>query len=155
MAASGVQKLDQFKIPRKQKHYVLTEHFEKRFETAFEQVVRECADTSRKVMSEGVGQTWITPELMDGLFKLHRMGYAHSYESWMDGKLVGGTFGIQLGGLLTMVSLFHRVSNASSAAAAEPGDDAVAGSGDFGSSISAWCQTSRGFWIAVDAALGV
>ena len=113
----GVQRLDQFKIPRKQKSYVLDPQFELRFDTAFEEVVRECADTSRKVMSEGVGETWITPQLIDGLLRLHEMGYAHSYESWLDGKLVGGTFGIQLGGLVTMVSLFHRVSNASKAAA--------------------------------------
>jgi leucyl/phenylalanyl-tRNA--protein transferase len=115
----GVQQLDQFKIPRKQKPYVLSPQFELRFDCAFEEVVRECADTSRKVMSEGAGQTWLTPELIEGLLKLHQMGYAHSYESWMDGKLVGGTFGIQLGGLLTMVSLFHRVSNASKAAAGQ------------------------------------
>jgi leucyl/phenylalanyl-tRNA--protein transferase len=113
----GVQQLDQFKIPRKQKPYVLSPQFELRFDVAFEEVVRECADTSRKVMSEGARQTWLSPELIEGLLKLHRMGYAHSYETWMDGKLVGGTFGIQLGGLLTMVSLFHRVSNASKAAA--------------------------------------
>lgn len=113
----GVQCLDKFKIPRKQKPYVLSPQFELKFDCAFEEVVHQCADTSRKVMSQGVGQTWITPELIDGLLQLHRMGYAHSYESWMDGKLVGGTFGIQLGGLITMISLFHRVSNASKAAA--------------------------------------
>ena len=113
----GVQCLDQFKIPRKQKPYVLSPQFELRFDRAFEEVVRACADTSRHVIKDGVGQTWITPELIDGLLKLHQMGYAHSYEAWMDGQLAGGTFGIQLGGLVTMVSLFHRVSNASKAAA--------------------------------------
>lgn len=113
----GVQRLDRFKIPRKQKPYVLAPQFELRFDNAFEEVVRECADTNRKVMREGVGQTWITPDLIDGFLRLHQMGHAHSYESWSDGQLVGGTFGIQLGGLVTMVSLFHRVPNASKAAA--------------------------------------
>jgi leucyl/phenylalanyl-tRNA--protein transferase len=113
----GVQLLDKFKIPRKQKPYVLSPDFELRIDTAFEEVVRECADTSRKVISQGIGETWITPPLIEGLLRLNKMGYAHSYESWRNGQLVGGTFGIQLGGLVTMVSLFHRVSNASKAAA--------------------------------------
>lgn len=113
----GVQMLDKFKIPRKQKSGVLSPQFELRFDAAFDEVVRECADVHRHAIQDGVGQTWITPELIEGLGKLHRQGYAHSYESWMDGQLVGGTFGIQLGGLVTMVSLFHRVSNASKAAA--------------------------------------
>ncbi len=113
----GVQFLDKFKIPRKQKPYVLSPEFELRFDTAFDEVVRECADTQRKVIREGPGQTWIVPELIEGLAKLHKMGHAHSYEAWSGGQLIGGTFGIQLGGLVTMVSLFHRVSNASKAAA--------------------------------------
>jgi len=113
----GVQWLDKFKIPRKQKPYVLDPQFELRFDTAFEDVVRECANTSRHAIADGCGQTWITEELIHGLLSLHGLGYAHSYEAWMDGKLVGGTFGIQLGGYVTMVSLFHRVSNASKAAA--------------------------------------
>ena len=113
----GVQRLEAFKIPRKQKPYVLSHEFELRIDRSFEEVVRECANVNRPVIHDGAGMTWITPELIDGLLKLHAMGYAHSYESWMDGKLVGGTFGIQLGGLVTMVSLFHRVSNASKAAA--------------------------------------
>ena len=113
----GVQMLDKFKIPRKQKSCVMSPQFELRLDTAFDEVVRECANVNRHVIKDGVGQTWITPPLIEGLKKLHRMGYAHSYEAWMDGKLVGGTFGIQLGGLVTMVSLFHRVSNASKAAA--------------------------------------
>lgn len=113
----GVQMLDQFKIPRKQKSYILSPQFELKINTAFEEVVRACADVNRHVMKDGVGETWITPELIEGLIKLHRMGHAHSYEAWMEGRLVGGTFGIQLGGLVTMISLFHRVSNASKAAA--------------------------------------
>ena len=113
----GVQRLEQFKIPRKQKSYVLSPQFELRFDQAFEEVVRECANVNRHVIKDGPGETWITPALIDGLLQLHRMGYAHSYEAWQDGRLVGGTFGIQLGGLVTMVSLFHRVSNASKAAA--------------------------------------
>jgi leucyl/phenylalanyl-tRNA--protein transferase len=113
----GVQRLERFKIPRKQKPYVLSPQFELRFDAAFEQVLRACADLNRPAIRDGAGQTWLTPELIDGLLRLHAMGYAHSYEAWQDGQLVGGTFGIHLGGLVTMVSLFHRVPNASKAAA--------------------------------------
>jgi leucyl/phenylalanyl-tRNA---protein transferase len=113
----GVQLLDKLKIPRKQKPYVLSPAFELRIDQAFEEVVRECANPQRHAIRDGVGQTWITPELITGLLRLHETGYAHSYEAWSQGKLVGGTFGIQLGGLVTMVSLFHRASNASKAAA--------------------------------------
>jgi leucyl/phenylalanyl-tRNA--protein transferase len=115
----GVQFLDKFKIPRKQKPYVLAPEFELRIDTAFEEVVRACADVRRPAIADGPagGQTWITPALINGLLKLHAMGYAHSYEAWVDNKLAGGTFGVQLGGLITMVSLFHRLPNASKAAA--------------------------------------
>ena len=113
----GVQFLDKFKIPRKQKPYVLAPEFQLRFDQSFEEVVRECANVHRHAIKDRVGQTWLTPDLIDGFLKLHQMGYAHSYEAWMDSKLAGGTFGIQLGGLITMISLFHRVSNASKAAA--------------------------------------
>src|SRR5437764_10768580 len=113
----GVQVLDKFKIPRKQKPYVLSEKFTLRFDSAFEEVVRACADTSRRNLQAYSADTWITEDLIRGLLKLNRMGYAHSYEAWAGGELAGGTFGIHLGGLVTMISLFHRVSNASKAAA--------------------------------------
>jgi leucyl/phenylalanyl-tRNA--protein transferase len=113
----GIQFLEKFKIPRKQKNYVLSPEFEVRINQSFEEVVRECADLHRHAIKDGVGQTWLIPDLIEGFLKLHKMGYAHSYEAWHDGKLAGGTFGIQLGGLLTMISLFHRISNASKAAA--------------------------------------
>ena len=59
------------------------------------------------------GRTWISPELITGLLRLHALGYAHSYETWSDGHLVGGGFGIQLGGYVTINSLFHIASHAS------------------------------------------
>src|SRR5947209_8903514 len=61
----GVQFLDKFKIPRKQKSYVLSPQFELRFDSAFEEVVRACADVHRHAIADGPagGQTWITPAL--------------------------------------------------------------------------------------------
>ena len=115
----GVQLLEKFHIPRKQRTYVLSDKFELRINQSFAEVVSECANVNRHVIATGAQQTWITPELQKGLLALHQKGYAHSYEAWQDSKLVGGTFGIQLGGLITMVSLFHRVSNASKFAAGQ------------------------------------
>ena len=110
----GIQFLDErFKIPRKQKPYVFSPRFELRFNTALEEVVRQCADPSRRGIATRAGESWITQDLIQGLLKLRPMGFAHSFETWQDGQLVGGIWGIQIGGLVTMSSMFSRVSNAS------------------------------------------
>jgi leucyl/phenylalanyl-tRNA--protein transferase len=106
----GVQYLDKVQFPRKQKRYIFAPQFEIRYDTAFEEVARGCADPSRE------GKTWVSEELIRGLTALHKMGFAHSYEAWQDGKLVGGGFGVQLGSMISCDSMFHRVSNASKAA---------------------------------------
>jgi leucyl/phenylalanyl-tRNA--protein transferase len=112
----GVQFLDQLQMPSGQKRYVFSPRFELRFNQAFEQVVRACAAVHHPLHDGREGLTWITPELITGLLRLHAMGYAHSYEAWCDGRLAGGAFGIQLGGFLTMGSMYHDVANASKAA---------------------------------------
>src|SRR5437763_4427493 len=85
----GVQFLDKVQFPRKQKRYIFSPQFEIRHDTAFEETIRGCAQAPRDV------KCWISPELERGLVALHRMGFAHSYEAWHEGKLVGGAFGIQ------------------------------------------------------------
>src|SRR5260221_6953047 len=106
----GVQYLDKVQFPRKQKRYIFSPQFEIRYNTAFEEVVRGCADPSRE------GKTWVSEELIRGLIALNKMGFAHSYEAWHDGKLAGGGFGVQLGSMISCDSMFHRVSNASKSA---------------------------------------
>ena len=106
----GVQKLDKIDIPKGQKRYVFNAKFEIRYDISFEEVIRACADTARE------GKTFISEELIQGLIALHKMGYAHSYEAWCDGKLAGGGYGMQMGSLMTIDSMFYRVSNASKAA---------------------------------------
>jgi leucyl/phenylalanyl-tRNA--protein transferase len=106
----GVQYLDKVQFPRKQKRYIFAPQFEIRYNTAFEEVVRGCADPTRE------GKTWISEELIRALVALNKMGFAHSYEAWTDGKLGGGGFGVQLGSMISCDSMFHRVSNASKAA---------------------------------------
>ena len=109
----GVQYLDKFAVPRKQKPYVYSSRFELRFNAAFEEVVRACADPRRPGIAKRAGETWMTPELIEALLTLRQMGFAHSFEAWQDGKLAGGIWGVQIGGLVTMSSMFARVSNAS------------------------------------------
>jgi leucyl/phenylalanyl-tRNA--protein transferase len=106
----GVQQLDRVNIPKSQKRYVHSPRFEVRYNTAFEEVVRACADIRRE------GKTFIVEELIQGYVALNKLGFAHSYEAWCGDKLAGGGYGMQLGSLLTIDSLFHRESNAAKAA---------------------------------------
>jgi leucyl/phenylalanyl-tRNA--protein transferase len=106
----GVQFLDKVHVGEKQKRDVFHKKFSIRYNQQFEQVVRACADPSRE------GKTWITDELVDAYVALHRAGFAHSYECWVEDKLVGGAFGLQVGGWISVESMYHTVSNASKAA---------------------------------------
>jgi leucyl/phenylalanyl-tRNA--protein transferase len=108
----GLQFLDKVEFPRKQKRYIFSPQFEIRYDTAFEEVIRGCADRSRDIENK----TWISEEYIRGMVALNRMGFAHSYEAWNEGKLVGGGFGVQLGSMISCDSMFHRMSNASKAA---------------------------------------
>ena len=103
----GVQWLDKIHLPKKSQHlkYILQPKFTIRTDTAFEKVVRACADLKRE------GKTWITDELFRGYSKLHKMGFAHSFEAWDGDKLVAGAFGLQIGALMSIDSVFHHVSN--------------------------------------------
>jgi leucyl/phenylalanyl-tRNA---protein transferase len=84
-------------------------HFEIRVDTAFEQVVAACADPGR----EG---RWITDEVADAYQQMHALGWAHSIETWQEDRLVGGLYGIAVGGLFAGESMFHHVTDASKAA---------------------------------------
>lgn len=73
-------------------------------------VIEGCADPGRP-------QGWISPEMKDAYLNLHRMGWMHSFEVWnSDGELVGGLYGLGIGGLFCGESMFHRVSDASKVA---------------------------------------
>ena len=86
--------------------------YQVRLDTAFEQVIRFCAETPRP----GQTGTWITEEMLDAYVELHRLGYAHSAEAWLDGELAGGLYGVSLGGAFFGESMFARASNASKVA---------------------------------------
>lgn len=78
--------------------------YEVRVNTAFEAVMRACADRP---------ETWITEEFIRAYTALHRAGFAHSVEAWQDGRLVGGLYGVALGGLFCGESMFSRATDAS------------------------------------------
>ena len=77
---------------------------------AFGEVIRRCASAHRR---SGV---WITPSVVRAYEELHRQGYAHSVEAWQNGELVGGAYGVAIGGLFGAESMFHTVADASKAA---------------------------------------
>jgi leucyl/phenylalanyl-tRNA--protein transferase len=81
-------------------------------DTAFERVVRACAEIERPD-AEG---TWITPEMIQAYCRLHALGYAHSAEAWEAGELVGGLYGVSLGGCFFGESMFALRSDASKVA---------------------------------------
>nr|WP_101397147.1 leucyl/phenylalanyl-tRNA--protein transferase [Phycicoccus duodecadis] len=83
--------------------------FEVTVDTAFAEVVDGCADPER----DG---RWITPEVEAAYLALHELGWAHSVEVRQDGRLVGGLYGVSVGGLFAGESMFHRVRDASKVA---------------------------------------
>ncbi len=85
--------------------------FEVRVDTAFADVVAGCAAPER----EG---RWITPAIAGAYLELHRLGWAHSVEAWQDDRLVGGLYGVAIGGLFAGESMFHTVRDASKVALA-------------------------------------
>lgn len=107
----GVLPLDGFHVPRRLKRRLRRGDFEVRCDTAFGQVIRACA-----LPSPGRKETWINPTIERLYVGLHEMGFAHSVETWRDGRLVGGLYGVTLGAAFFGESMFHRVTDASKVA---------------------------------------
>lgn len=103
---------DEFKPSRSLRQVLRRGEFEFRLDTAFRQVIEGCADSPR---SDQPG-TWIDSEMIEAYTELHKLGVAHSGEAWRDGELVGGLYGISLGGSFVGESMFSLQSNASKAA---------------------------------------
>lgn len=86
--------------------------FDVRYDTAFAEVIQACAGIPRRHEAG----TWILPEMIDAYIRLHEAGFAHSVESWKDGQLVGGLYGVSLGGCFFGESMFARTDDASKVA---------------------------------------
>lgn len=103
--------LERFHIPRSLKRTLKKRPFEIRYSTAFEDVMRACA-----APDQGREETWISEELVQLYTGLHQHGLAHSVETWQDGKLVGGLYGVAIRGLFAGESMFSWQTDASKVA---------------------------------------
>lgn len=101
--------LDNFNIPRSARKAIEENNFAIRFDTDFEGVLEGCADRE---------STWISEELKSAYRRLKKQGHIHTVETWKDGKLVGGLYGVTFRGAFFGESMFSKVSQASKAALA-------------------------------------
>jgi leucyl/phenylalanyl-tRNA--protein transferase len=101
--------LDSYNIPRTSKKAIENQKFEIRFDTDFEGVLEGCADRE---------STWISEELKSAYRRLKKRGRIHTVETWKNGKLVGGLYGVTFHGAFFGESMFSKVSQASKAALA-------------------------------------
>jgi leucyl/phenylalanyl-tRNA--protein transferase len=102
---------DELKVSRSLRKTIARRTYETRVDSAFRAVIEECA-----APRDGQSGTWIVPEMVDAYTRLHELGFAHSVESWKDGALVGGLYGIALGEAFFGESMFSRASDASKVA---------------------------------------
>ena len=103
---------DELKISSSLKKTLKKNPFEVRFNTAFRLVMTACSQTRRGEQ----GGTWIGEDMLNAYCKLHNLGYAISMESWLEGKLVGGCYGIKIGHMFYGESMFHKQTDASKVA---------------------------------------
>jgi leucyl/phenylalanyl-tRNA--protein transferase len=100
---------EELNISKSMKVLLKRQTFEITINRDFPSVIRACKTTKR----EGQYGTWITREMERAYIRLHKSGWAHSVEAWSDGQLVGGLYGIRIGGVFFGESMFSHLSNAS------------------------------------------
>lgn len=107
----GILPLDGFHVPRRLARTVRQDVFELTLNKAFSRVLEGCA-------APGIGRenTWINPLIANLFARLHREGHAHSIEVWQEGRLVGGLYGVAIGGAFFGESMFSRARDASKVA---------------------------------------
>lgn len=103
----AVMNMEDFHVPRRVKGYVNKNWFDITFDKDFRGVITACSE--REV-------TWITSDIIEVFVELHQLGLAHSVEAWQDGKLIGGAYGMTMGSLFGVESMFFRADHASKVA---------------------------------------
>lgn len=103
---------DELKVARSLQKTIKNRPFELRLNTAFREVITACSSTLRPDQHG----TWITQNIIDAYCRLHEAGYAISSEAWLDGKLVGGCYGVKIGHMFYGESMFHHINDASKVA---------------------------------------
>lgn len=100
---------DELKISKSLKQTINNKQFEIKFDTLFEEVISNCSKAPRPDQDG----TWITEEMKQAYINLHQLGYAHSVETYLNGELVGGLYGISLGKAFFGESMFFKKRDAS------------------------------------------
>ena len=103
----GIIPIDGFHVPHGLSRTVKKKRYEVRINSAFESVMRACSERS---------ETWISEEIIASYINLHRLGFAHSVETWFNEELVGGLYGVSIAGAFFGESMFHRKTDASKVA---------------------------------------
>jgi leucyl/phenylalanyl-tRNA--protein transferase len=101
----------ELKVSRSLRKTLASDVYETRFDTAFPEVIEACAQPR-----DGQSGTWIVSEMVEAYTRLHELGFVHSVESWRDGELVGGLYGMALGEAFFGESMFTRETDASKVA---------------------------------------
>jgi leucyl/phenylalanyl-tRNA---protein transferase len=103
----GILPLEEFHVPHALERTIRKNVFEVRINSCFTEVMRRCATRE---------DTWINEEIIKSYTRLYELGHAHSVETWADGKLAGGLYGVSAGGAFFGESMFHEVTDASKVA---------------------------------------
>lgn len=109
----AIIELDGFHISRRLGRTIKSGRFRVTSDQDFDRVIAGCATAGDRR-----GNTWLTPAMIAAYCRMHALGHAHSVEVWQENQLVGGTYGIAIGGLFAAESMFHRVRDASKVAVA-------------------------------------
>ncbi len=104
----GIIPLDALHIGKTLRKVIKRKPFEIYVNRAFESVILNCALCNRSNSSR-----WVTDEMISAYTRLHHLGFAHSVEAWVGSELVGGLYGVSIGGLFAGESMFYKQSNAS------------------------------------------
>lgn len=107
----AIIEFERFHISRRLRRTCRSGKFQVTRDRDFIGVIRGCA-----MVPSRIGQTWLTSDMIDAYVRLHRVGYAHSVEVWHQHELVGGVYGVAIGGLFAAESKFYRVRDASKVA---------------------------------------
>jgi leucyl/phenylalanyl-tRNA--protein transferase len=108
----GILEWDHVHVSRRVARRLARSEFQFTFDKAFPRVLEGCASPRRDDTDDDV---WLTLAMQNAYLSLYELGYAHSIEVWQSGRLVGGVFGVAIGGLFAGESMFHRVTDASKA----------------------------------------
>jgi leucyl/phenylalanyl-tRNA--protein transferase len=102
---------DGFHVSRRLARTIRSGKFRVTVNHCFETVMRACGENRE-------GGTWVTPDMLAAYTQMHRLGHAHSVETWVGDELAGGVYGLTIGGLFAAESMFYRVSDGSKVALA-------------------------------------